>query len=172
MLIPEYDGPPMTQHEAAQELFGAIVTARDSDDRLLSYVFRILPSKEVSSYMQQFFAQIFLRILTQILTCCGVCWPLRNFMLCVKLVYKLLTYILPTILTDDTLLQLAILLCCLKVCFVYPRNVVKLVISSFQKVFVSQLFVENATVDLLLKFPSYVLHIRALQVVPWASILV
>lgn len=145
MLIPEYDGPPMTQQEAAQELFGAILTARDADDRLLSYVFRILPSKEVSSYMQQLFAQIFLPMPD--IHCCGVCWPLRNFMFSVKLVYKLLTYMLPTLLTDDTLLQLAISLCCLKVCFVHPRNDVKFVISSFQKVFVSQLFVENATVD-------------------------
>ena len=54
-LILEDSDAAMTQHDAIHELYGAIATARDADDRLLSYVFRILPSKEVI-YDDQFYA--------------------------------------------------------------------------------------------------------------------
>ncbi|XP_018021058.1 protein polybromo-1 [Hyalella azteca] len=45
-LIRDDSGPAMDEASAIKELFGCIVTARDADDRLLSYVFRVLPSEE------------------------------------------------------------------------------------------------------------------------------
>ncbi|KAA0192779.1 hypothetical protein HAZT_HAZT003439 [Hyalella azteca] len=47
-LIRDDSGPAMDEASAIKELFGCIVTARDADDRLLSYVFRVLPSEEVT----------------------------------------------------------------------------------------------------------------------------
>ena len=41
------DGGPQTMADAVQQLFGVVLIARDTDDRLLSYAFRVLPSQEV-----------------------------------------------------------------------------------------------------------------------------
>ncbi|KAK4299042.1 hypothetical protein Pmani_003145 [Petrolisthes manimaculis] len=45
-MILEEDGPPMTMEDAVEELFGAVVTAMDSEGRIYSYDFRLLPSKQ------------------------------------------------------------------------------------------------------------------------------
>lgn len=37
----------MTMDDAVEELFGAVVTAMDSEGRIYSYDFRLLPSKQV-----------------------------------------------------------------------------------------------------------------------------
>lgn len=47
-MILEEDTDPMTMEEAIEELFGAVITATDSEDRIYSYDFRLLPSKHVS----------------------------------------------------------------------------------------------------------------------------
>lgn len=46
-MILEEDTEPMTMEDAIEELFGAVVTAADHEQRLYSYDFRLLPSKQV-----------------------------------------------------------------------------------------------------------------------------
>lgn len=47
-MILEEDTEPMTMEEAIEELFGAVITAMDQEQRVYSYDFRLLPSKNVS----------------------------------------------------------------------------------------------------------------------------
>ncbi|KAK8745940.1 hypothetical protein OTU49_017190 [Cherax quadricarinatus] len=44
-MILEEDGEPMTMEDAIEELYGAVMTAMDSEGRLYSYDFRFLPSR-------------------------------------------------------------------------------------------------------------------------------
>ena len=52
-MIMEEDGEPMTFADAIEELFGAVITSEDTEGRLYSYYFRLLPPKDVSFITMQ-----------------------------------------------------------------------------------------------------------------------
>ena len=53
-MIMEEGGEPMTIRGAIEELFGAVITAEDSEGRIYSYDFRLLPPRDVSKIICNF----------------------------------------------------------------------------------------------------------------------